>query len=257
MKKPVLRVFSFFFFLTKRSRRTRVFFFFSFLPVLISLVFKMDQVFKATSASVMPTFTSIILLFELQFLILILALFFGTSICSEDIEGKTLSYITTRPVSKPAIVVGKYLAYTLITILMAGAGTIFSFLILNAERLLQPSLYLELFRALAVLSLGLMTYNAFFTFFGAVFRRAIFFGLIFGFGWENVIQYFPGSTQRFTIVHYLKSLLPYSGSKVSILTFRLEPTAPGLAVLALFLITAVFLGLACLVFSWKQDIPED
>ena len=257
MKKSVLHAFSFFFFLAKRSRRTRVFFLFSFLPVLISLVFKLDQVLKETSAAVMPLFTSIILLFELQFLILVLALFYGTSICSEDVEAKTLAYVTTRPVSKPAIVVGKYLAYTLITILMAGAGTVFSFFTLNAERLLQPSLYLELFRALAVLSLGLMTYNAFFTFFGAVFRRAIFFGLVFGFGWENVIQYFPGSTQRFAIIHYLKSLLPYSASKVSILTFRLEPTAPAPAVLVLFLITAVFLGLACLAFYWKQDIPED
>ena len=257
MKSAVRRVFSFFFFLAKRSRRSRVFFLFSLLPVLISAVFKMDQVFKRMSASSMPTFTSIILLFELQFLILVLALFYGTSICSEDVEGKTLSYITTRPVSKSAMVMGKYLAYTLVTILMAGTGTVFSFLILNAERLFEPSLYLELFRALAVLSLGLMTYNAFFAFFGAVFRRAIFFGLLFSFGWENVIQYFPGSTQRFTIIHYLKSLLPYSESKISILTFRLEPTAPGAAVLALFLTAAGFLGLACLAFSRKEDIPED
>jgi len=89
--------------------------------------------------------------------------------------------------------------------------------------------------------------------------KSILFEGIFCFGWENVIQYFPGSTQRFDIVHYLKSLLPYlgGGGRFSFLTFRLEPTRPGLAVLALFLITAFFLGLACLLFSQKEYILED
>ncbi len=44
---------------------------------------------------------------------------------------------------------------------------------------------------------------------------------------------------------------------ISILTFRLEPTGPATAVLALILITAVFLGLACLVFSLKEYMFED
>ncbi len=257
MKAAVPRAFSFFVFLTRRSRRTRVLSLLSFLPVLMSIIFKLDQAAKGVSSQGMATFNSIILLFELQFLILLLALFYGASIASEDTEGRTLTYITTRPISKSAVVVGKYLAYTLVTILMAGSGTVLSFLILNAERLLDFSLYMELLRALAVLGLGLVTYGAFFTFFGAVFRRAIFFGLIFGFGWENVIQYFPGSTQRFAIAHYLKSLLPFSESRFSLLTWRLEPTPPLLSVLTLLLIAAVFLGLACVVFSGKQDLPSD
>jgi len=84
------------------------------------------------------------------------------------------------------------------------------------------------------------------------------FGLIFSFGWENVIQYFPGSTQRFAIVHYLKSLLPTpSSGRFSFLLFRLEPTPPYLAVIMLFLITAVFLGLACFMFHYKEYILEE
>ncbi len=89
-------------------------------------------------------------------------------------------------------------------------------------------------------------------------------GLVFGFGWENVIQYFPGSTQRFSVVHYLKSLLPYHrrrhrrrGRGVALLLFRLEPTAPLLAVLALVAIAAVFLALACGLFRTKEYLSED
>ena len=110
--------------------------------------------------------------------------------------------------------------------------------------------------------LGILAYTAFFAFLGTILKRAIILGLVFGFGWETVIQYFPGSTQRFSIVHYLKSLLPYrpgggGGRGVALLLFRLEPTAPVLAVLALLGITAAFLALACGLFRAKEYLSED
>jgi ABC-2 type transport system permease protein len=39
--------------------------------------------------------------------------------------------------------------------------------------------------------------------------------------------------------------------------FRLEPSPPLLAVFMILLITVVFLGLACVLFSWKEYIFED
>jgi hypothetical protein len=93
---------------------------------------------------------------------------------------------------------------------------------------------------------------------GSSLKRSIFFGLLFSFGWENVIQYFPGSTQRLAIAHYLKSFLPATSSgRFSFLTFRLEPTRPGFALLMLFAIAAAFLALACLFFSRKEYSFED
>jgi hypothetical protein len=73
-----------------------------------------------------------------------------------------------------------------------------------------------------------------------------------------VVQYFPGTTQRFTIAHYLKSMLPaQSGGGFSFLMFRLEPTPPLPSVVTLVLMTAAFLGLACLAFSLKDYILDD
>jgi ABC-type transport system involved in multi-copper enzyme maturation permease subunit len=257
--RSVREVFSFFLFFGKKARRTRVFFLIGFLPVVMAMVFKFDQVFShKTYIDELYIFSNIIMTFYLQFLILILALFYGTSVCSEEIEGKTLTYLVTRPVSKSAVILGKYFAYILLVILMVVVGMIFSFLILNTSHLLDFSAYRLLLRYLGVLSLGLVSYTAFFTLFGTFLKRSILFGLLFGFGWENVIQYFPGSTQRFAIVHYLKSLLPGStGGRFSFLMFRLEPTSPGIAIVMLFLMTAVFLGIACLVFTLKEYIFED
>lgn len=255
----IKNVFSFFFSMGRNSRRTKVFYLVSFVPVIMAMVVKFAQVFSShRPIEGLAIFSNMIMVFYLQFLILILAIFFGTSVCSEEVEGKTLTYLTTRPVSKTAIILGKYAAYALLTILMTAVGLLICFLILNVEHLLDFSLYRILLRDAVVLAFGLICYMSLFTFVGTFLRRSILFGLIFSFGWENVIQYFPGSTQHFAIVHYLKSLLPSpSGGRFSFLLFRLEPTPVGMAILMLFLMTSVFLFLAALFFSKKEYIPQD
>lgn len=251
--------FSFFFFLGKKVNRTKVFIFVSFLPVVMALIIKCIQYFnKNYWLEDISVFSNIIIFFYLQFLILILALFFGSSVCSEETEGKTMTYLTTRPVPKSAIILGKYSAYTLLIILMVNIGVILSFAVLNINHLLDFSRYKILLRDMGVLTLGLICYTSFFAFIGTFLKKSILFGLVFSFGWENIIQYFPGSTQRFTIVHYLKSLLPQPvRGRFSFLLFRLEPSSTGTAIMMLLLITAIFLGLACLVFSQKEYILED
>jgi ABC-2 type transport system permease protein len=257
--KSTKDVFSFFFTLTKKSRRTKIFFILSFLPVFMAFVVKFSQIFQLSrDIEGIYIFNNMVIAFYLQFLILILALFYGSSVTSEELEGKTLTYLTTRPVSKSSIIVGKYLAYSVIIVFMVTLGVLFSFLILNLSELRDLSLYRALFRDVAVLALGLMCYTAFFMFIGTILKKSIMFGLIFSFGWENVIQYFPGSTQKFTIVHYLKSLLPsVSRGRFSFLLFRLEPSSTATSIFMLFLIAAVFVVLACVLFTHKEYILKD
>ena len=258
--KSVGRIFSFFFSYGKKTRRTKVFYLISLFPVFLAVVIKSSQIFSGEpSLTGIQIFSEMIMTFYLQFLILILSLFFGTSVCSEEIENKTLTYLTTRPIPKSAIILGKYAAYSLLILLMMVFGMVASFFILNFEKLLDFSLYAILLKDMGVLVLGVICYMAFFTLMGTILRRSIIVGLLFSFGWENIIQYFPGSTQKFAIVHYLKSLLPshYSGGKFSILLFQLEPTSAGTAILVLVLLTGVFLALACYVFSRKEYILED
>ena len=253
------KIFNFYMFYGKRARKTKIFIILSFLPVVIAIVMKIVQTVNPhLYLRDLSVFNNIIMFFYLQFLILILALFFGSSVCLEELEGKTLTYLTTRPVSKSSVILGKYSAYTLMIIIAVNAGVILSFLILNIDHLLDASQYKVLLKDTGVLTLGLICYTSFFTFLGTFLKKPILFGLVFSFGWENIIQYFPGSTQRFTIAHYLKSLLPQSGGgRFSFLLVRLEASPPLIAILILLLITAVFLGLAVLLFSYKEYILEE
>lgn len=258
--RSVREVFGFFFSLGRRTGKTRAFALLGLIPVALAVVVRI--VLHGRSGDMAAVFTEILMVFFLQFYIVILSLFYGTSVTAEEIEGRTLSYLVTRPIPKPAVVLGKYAAYALLTTLMVGVSLALSYFILNAGRLAQPSLYLTFLGYLGVLVLGILAYTAFFTFLGALLKKAIILGLIFGFGWENVIQYFPGSTQKFSLVHYLKSLLPYrpmggGGRGVALLLFRLEPTAPPVAVLMLALIAGAFLALACWFFRTKEYLYEE
>lgn len=259
-RKSIGEIFGFFFFLGRRTGKIRVFALLGLVPVALAVVVRV--VLHGRSGDIAAVFTEILMVFFLQFYIVILSLFYGTSVVAEEVEGRTLSYLITRPLPKPAIVLGKYAAYALLMFLMVAVSLTPSYFIMNAARLAEPSLYLTFLGYLGVLGLGILAYTAFFTFLGAVLKRGILVGLVFGFGWENVIQYFPGSTQKFSIVHYLKSLLPYrpaggGGGRLTLLLFKLEPTAPGVAVLMLAVVAGVLLALACWFFRTKEYLYEE
>lgn len=259
-KRALREVFGFFFSLGRRTGKTRVFALLGLVPVILAVVVRV--VLHGRAGDMAAVFTEILMVFFLQFYIVILALFYGTSVAAEEVEGRTLSYLITRPIPKPAIVLGKYVAYSVLMFLMVAVSLTLSFFIMNAGRLADARLYPAFLGYLGVLGLGILAYTAFFTFLGTILRKAILVGLVFGFGWENVIQYFPGSTQKFSIVHYLKSLLPYrpaggGGGRLALLLFKLEPTAPGVAVLMLAVVAGVLLALACWFFRTKEYLYEE
>jgi ABC-type transport system involved in multi-copper enzyme maturation permease subunit len=260
MIRSIGRIFSLFYRYGRKTKRTKVFYGISVFPVLLALLIKVTQFFSVgPSSSGMQIFSNMIMTFYLQFLILILTLFFGTSVCSDEVESKTLTYLSTRPIPKPAVILGKYAAYCVLAVIMTAVGVVLSFVFLNLDKLLDFSLYPVLLKDIGVLTLGIICYMSFFTLIGTFMKRSIIFGLVFSFGWENVIQYFPGSTQKFAIVHYLKSLLPpqFSGKGFAVLLFQLEPTPAGTSVAVLIILTGIFLGLACFVFTQKEYILED
>lgn len=255
-------VFGFFWFAVRRSRRTRLMALAGILPVLAALAIQAERWFRGSGGpSGLALFSNMILAFYLQFLVIILAVFYGTSVLSEEVEGKTLAYLTTRPVPKAAIILGKYAAYASWTGILIAAGALLSFLVLNADSLADPMAWALLARTAAVLVLGLWAYLALFTLAGAALKKSMLVGLVFGFGWETIVQYLPGSTQKLTVVHYLKSILrpdtPSPQGFKSFLFVRLEPSPPLLSILILLLITAAALALAVRVFRRREYQSED
>jgi ABC-2 type transport system permease protein len=158
------------------------------------------------------------------------------------------------------VVLGKFAAYALLSAIIVNAGLILSFLVVNIERLDRMS-HVKAFLSFVVVGiLGLITYMALFTVLGTFLKKAgVVLGLMFVFGWENVVQYFPGITQKFTVIHWIKSLLPEGarGTVFKFLMFQLEPssTTESLVVLIVF-ITAALIA-SCLIFKNKEYIISE
>ncbi len=260
MVKEILRVFSFYFFQARKTSRTRTFFWLSTGAILMALVIRTYKIAGNWTESGQIIFQNFLMTFFLQFLIVLMALFYGTGIVSEELDNRTMPYITSRPLSRPAIILGKYLAYFCLSGLMLVVSLLVSYFILNLDSEFSLSNLLTVLSYSLVLLLGLAAYLSFFNFLGVWLKKPVLVGLAFGFGWESVIQYFPGTTQKLSIAHYLKSLLPKyttSSGKLGFLFIRLEPTRPGLAVVILFGIVSFFLLLSCVLFSYKEYLFED
>ena len=61
----------------------------------------------------------IVALYWIRNVLPLAALFFATSLVADEVEGRTLTYLITRPLTRPSIFVGKFAAYLVTTLSLA------------------------------------------------------------------------------------------------------------------------------------------
>jgi len=235
-------------------------------PVLLALIVKAVETFGMTPLRVngqrvpgFGVFGMMIWWLFLRFIIPVLGVFYGTALMADEVEDKTLTYLFTRPIPRGAVLVGKFLAYLACTFLVVLPSVmIVYFLLVPFSGLAStfPSLLIDL----SLIALGLAVYGGVFAFVGAFFKRPLVIGLIFAFGWEQVVMLLPGSTKQFTIAYYLQALVPHampSEGVTSILQgmFRENPSAY-VCLFWLFAYLGGFLYLATRVVESKEYILE-
>ena len=141
----------------------------------------------------------------------VLGVFYGTALIADEVEDKTLTYLFTRPVSRGAVLFGKYLGYLVCTSLVVLPSVVLVYFIvvpLMGGHIGEhfPSLVIDL----GLLGLGLAVYGSLFALVGAWFKHPLLTGLVFVFGWEPVATVIPGYMKNFTIAYYLQGLVPHA-----------------------------------------------
>jgi ABC-2 type transport system permease protein len=195
----------------------------------------------------------------LRFIVPVLGVFYGTSLVADEVDDKTITYLFTRPIPRGAVMLGKYLAYLVCTMLVVLPSVmIVYFLIVPVAEI--PASFGALVRDLGILALGLATYGALFALIGAVLRRPLVIGLIFAFGWEQAALLMPGYLRRFTLAYYLQALVPHampSDGVTSLLQAVLRDT-PSAATSLFWLSVAliVSLGLAMRAIERREYVLE-
>jgi ABC-type Na+ efflux pump permease subunit len=150
-------------------------------------------------------------LLYLRLIVPVLGVFYGTSLISDEVEDRTLTYLFTRPIPRGAVVIGKYLAYLVCTELVVLPSVTASYLLIvpvgdGSIGASFPTLVADV----GILALGLAVYGAVFALVGALVPRPLVAGLLLVFGWEQMALLVPGYLRLFTVGHYLQSLVPHA-----------------------------------------------
>jgi ABC-type transport system involved in multi-copper enzyme maturation permease subunit len=238
-----------------------------FLRVLVGLgapIFEDQETRNGVTTSVRMTgpaiFGLMIWVFYLRFTVPVLGVFYGTSLMADEVEDKTITYLFTRPISRGAVLVGKYLAYLACTIFVVLPSVMLVYLLVVPIRGTLGGSFLDLLKDLSLLALGLAVYGAVFALVGAKFKRPLLIGLIFIFGWEQAALAFPGYLKKFTVAYYLQGLVPHAMPNDSVLSLvqGLFRDSPGLfgSLFYLALIWAVFLGWGARTVARREYVLE-
>ncbi len=189
-----------------------------------------------------------------QCVVPLLALLYGTGILNSELEGKTLTYLTTRPIAKWKIVASKYAA---ISACLLGA-VLLSLLV--SWILLKASGGARLFLGLAASSIGAtLVYTAVFAALGSFFqKRPMIIGIVIGVV-EFAISFIPALARRMTVTHFLRSLAlriirPPHLEEIQPLA-ELAELGPSIAVVAGVIVLA--LGVAAWVASTREYVMAE
>jgi ABC-type multidrug transport system permease subunit len=196
----------------------------------------------------------------LRFIVPVLGVFYGTSLIADEVEDKTITYLFTRPISRGAVLVGKYLAYLACTVFVVLPSVVLVYLLIVPIRGSLGATFPDLLTDLLLLALGLIAYGALFAFVGAKFKRPLLIGLVFVFGWEQLALVLPGYLKQFTIMYYLQALVPHAMPNDGVVSLfqGLFRETPGVlaCVFWLAVIWAVFLGWGARIVSRREYVLE-
>lgn len=206
-------------------------------------------------------FGGMIWLLYLRFVVPVLGAFYGTSLISDEVEDRTITYLFTRPVPRGAVIIGKYLAYLVCTgLVVLPSVTAVYLLITPVSGGSIGATFPQLVTDLGLLALGLAVYGAVFALIGALMPRPLVSGLLLVFGWEQVALLVPGYLRRFTVAHYLQALVPHSmphdDTVTAIQSLFSDPPAALSSILALTAILVVALWLSARTVEKREYILD-
>jgi ABC-type transport system involved in multi-copper enzyme maturation permease subunit len=170
-----------------------------------------------------------------------------------ELAARTLHYWFLAPVRREILVVGKFLAGAMTTVVVFGAGILASWslmyvhfdagrdFVVNGPGLLHLRAYL------LVATLACLGYGAVFLAMSFLFKNPIVPAVVVLF-WEVINGVLPVWLKRFSVTYYLKPLFPVElpiQGVLGLFTVVAEPTPPWLAVSGLLLFAALVLAFAC------------
>ncbi len=219
----------------------------------IAIVFR----FNARGTGSVNRFIPYITFIGYGFLTNLCAIFYGSAIVSDEIDGRGLTYLQMRPLQKSLILLTKFAAYMIGTVVLISLShLLLTGIIETHPKLRDRALVLVMsFRYTGSLSLSLLAYGAFAVLLSVRFKHPVLWGL-FIFGWERITTFppMPMGIKRIGLSHYLITLFPNFKLQRNMLDDFIGETPPSawVAVLVVCLLTVGAIWLAIRIFQERE-----
>ena len=248
------------------SRRIFVALFLMVLPAIIGLIWKSaaGERFEA-----LESYNTLAAGLVFGFILTILSVIYGTGVLSQELEGRTIVYLLTRPIPRWRILLAKYLgAWLAITVTVSISEVLLALAMFGTKLSGVP-----LMSDIKIIPLGAAAYGALFLLLATLLSKPLSYGLLFAFGWESWVPSLPGGFSRWSIMAYLRTLAPHlqetaesttetgggGGGDISEILMAFNPVSipPITAWFAIPIITLVCLGLSLYFFSVREYSPKE
>jgi hypothetical protein len=200
-----------------------------------------------------------------QFFFLRLAIFFGcvgvfTNLFRGELLDRSLHYYLLTPLRREVLVVGKYLAGLIATVVIFTTSAALQMWTLSwhfdateISEYLNGAGWGHVFSYLGVTALACLGYGSVFLAAGLFFKNPIIPAALVE-GWESLNLFLPAALKKISVIYYLQSLCPVVASPdaemnrfLKLLVNAAEPVSAPVAILGLLAVTAVVL-----VFAGRQ-----
>lgn len=229
------------------------------LGCLLSLVIGIAFRFLAQGSGSVNRFIPMITLALYGLLVNLSSIFYGTAIISDEIDGKGLTYLQMRPLHKSTILLSKFAAYFIGSVTILAISHLVLTCIMITHPKLQNGVFFQLgmsLRYIASMALALLIYGALAAMLAAKFKNPVLWGLVYLMGWENITAspLMAVAIKRLSISHYLFTLFPRYRLPRSDFNQLLGASPPSawVALLVIFILTAVLLWLAIRIFRGRE-----
>lgn len=154
-------------------------------------------------------FSNLVSLLYLQLLIYIVGLAFGVPTVHDEVDGRTITYLFTRPVSKVAIYAGRLSAVQLLAGILLALSLVvcFAIMVVGNPGMLSIDFVKIYVNHVLIILFATVVLTGFFAIIGTTFNRPLVWGFLYAFGWEAVVAKVPGRLQTWTLDFHIRNLI--------------------------------------------------
>jgi ABC-2 type transport system permease protein len=209
--------------------------------------------------------TNLVSSLYLSVLVYLVGIAFGVPTVHDEVEGRTLTYLLTRPISRIAVYAGRLAAVQLLAGVLLAFSLVacFTFAVAGNEGALSLDLVQAYVNHVWVILLATVLMVGLFAVIGTLFKRPLVWSFLYAFAWEGIVSKVPGRLQTWTLDFHLRNLLlreddvqaSLLDTLQALLVQNIEVSAwTSLAVLLLALVGFSFLG--GWIFSRKEYVIQ-